>query len=172
MNQFKEDERLRRQAYRRSIHGVIINAWHRMRARVEGRTYSPLEYNKKYIGLPILTKEEFFKWVKSSNIKAVHARWKKHSYIRNLSPTIDRIDSSKGYTLDNIQWLSFNENARKANSKNWQLTDEVVLKILLEYKPKTYGKGKRVLARKYKVSPDTIQNIVNKKSWKHLHYGK
>lgn len=34
----------------------------------------------------------------------------------NHLPSIDRIDSSKGYTPDNIQWLSFRANTLKSNA--------------------------------------------------------
>lgn len=33
--------------------------------------------------------------------------------------TIDRIDSNKGYTPENCQWITLEENARKAGNVNW-----------------------------------------------------
>lgn len=35
-----------------------------------------------------------------------------------LSPSIDRIDSTKGYTEDNVQWVCWRANDAKSNMKN------------------------------------------------------
>lgn len=35
-----------------------------------------------------------------------------------LSPSIDRIDSDKGYTEDNVQWVCWRANDAKSNMKN------------------------------------------------------
>lgn len=43
--------------------------------------------------------------------------WQDSGFERKLTPSIDRIDSSKGYTLDNIQWLTLSNNCRKGTKK-------------------------------------------------------
>lgn len=39
--------------------------------------------------------------------------WKKSGFQRKMAPSIDRIDNGRGYTVDNMQWLSQSENSRK-----------------------------------------------------------
>jgi hypothetical protein len=38
--------------------------------------------------------------------------YKSSEFNRKLAPTVDRIDSSKGYSLDNMRWLTHSENSR------------------------------------------------------------
>lgn len=39
--------------------------------------------------------------------------WEKSGFQRKMAPSIDRIDNGRGYTVDNMQWLSQSENSRK-----------------------------------------------------------
>ena len=41
--------------------------------------------------------------------------YEKSDYDRRLCPTVDRIDSKKGYTMDNMQWLTHSENSRRGS---------------------------------------------------------
>lgn len=68
-----------------------------MKARVENqRGYYP-----QWAGLALLPRDEFIAWA-----------------IRNpppremWQPSVDRIDPSRGYTLDNIRWLEARQNSR------------------------------------------------------------
>jgi len=59
-----------------------------------------------YEGLEILDKEPFYEWAKSNTeYQRLHEEWTASGYEYRLAPSIDRIDSSLGYTLDNIRWL-------------------------------------------------------------------
>lgn len=59
----------------------------------------------------IITKRPDFweDWLKQTK------RYKASGWIYKIRPTIDRIDSSKGCSLDNIQVLPFIDNALKLN---------------------------------------------------------
>lgn len=84
-----------------------------MKARHEGRAshYSHCE------GKGLLSHEEFILWCKNfDNLNvflAIYFDWASNGFNRWDSPSIDRIDSTKGYTADNIQWLSFANNCEK-----------------------------------------------------------
>ena len=39
--------------------------------------------------------------------------WEKSGFQRRMAPSIDRIDNNRGYTIDNMQWLSQSDNSRK-----------------------------------------------------------
>jgi hypothetical protein len=64
-----------------------------------------------------LTYAEFIDWCWDKNnfktFEDLYKQWEDNNFIKKYSPSIDRIDSQGTYTLDNIQWLSLGENARK-----------------------------------------------------------
>jgi hypothetical protein len=45
----------------------------------------------------------------------LYKNWQENGYKRAYSPSIDRIDNRRGYEFDNLQWLTFSQNARKNN---------------------------------------------------------
>jgi hypothetical protein len=70
-------------------------------------------------GKPICTPEEFMAWcMEFDNLQAfltLYFEWAMNDFVRWYSPSIDRINPAKGYTLDNLQWLSFADNCEKNN---------------------------------------------------------
>ena len=87
-----------------------------MNQRVQGRgTKRP----DLYLGLPILPKDVFISWAKNHpDFLTLYKRWFSSGFDRKLTPSVNRMNSNKGYTLDNIQWLT--------NSQNCGLSGEVV----------------------------------------------
>ena len=113
----------------------LCRHWHCMREKDDGRTecptcrsrrrrvanveryaYANLKRSAAMRGIPVLlTFDEFSRWCEI------------HDYIRlrgseRWAMTIDRIDNSKPYSLDNIQPLSRSENTTKGNrerSSSW-----------------------------------------------------
>ncbi len=87
-----------------------------MKSRIEGRA------NKRYNveGRDICTREEFISWCKSEKQMKIflklHKVWAKNSYTNRLSPSIDRVNNSLGYILDNIQWMAKTKNCSKYTS--------------------------------------------------------
>ena len=51
--------------------------------------------------------------VKQKKYHIMWKKWKESGYKNNLSPSIDRIDNQKGYSLDNIQLMTWKENNTK-----------------------------------------------------------
>jgi hypothetical protein len=82
-----------------------------MRQRVEGRhVRNPV----LWAGLPILPQDEFLRWALTHpEFTALHAAWAASDYKIKLAPSVDRIRSWEGYTLDNMQWLTHSENSRR-----------------------------------------------------------
>ena len=54
----------------------------------------------------------------------LYKQWKTSDFDRRLTPTVNRMNSSKGYTLDNVEWLTNSQNCglsasvKKAKNKN------------------------------------------------------
>lgn len=65
------------------------------------------------------TLEEWMEWNKKTypTFISLYRIWQDSGFKRGLTPSIDRIDSSRGYTLDNIQWLTLSNNCRKGTKK-------------------------------------------------------
>jgi hypothetical protein len=60
-----------------------------------------------YAGKELLQKEEFYAWAKHSPMFWVlFKQYEDSGYDRMQAPTVDRIDSKRGYTLDNMQWVT------------------------------------------------------------------
>jgi len=59
--------------------------------------------------------EELREWLFSQELyHKLYAEWVESGYNKGFVPSVDRIDDYKGYTFDNIQLMSFSENAKKA----------------------------------------------------------
>jgi hypothetical protein len=64
-----------------------------------------------YKGLAILPKDVFLNWSKNHpEFLRLYKRWLTNDFDRKLTPSINRMNSSKGYTLDNIEWMTNSQN--------------------------------------------------------------
>lgn len=100
--------------YRTNIERI---KWHKYRGIVNRCTGKHKNRTYKVQTMPYLTKEEYATWWEE-NIKSFNTcykLWVKNDYKNKFAPSIDRIDSNKGYTPDNMQWLTFTENCQKHN---------------------------------------------------------
>ena len=87
-----------------------MRTYRNMQSRVEG-----VSKNKAHLyrGLELLNREEFYEWSLSNKVfETLLKRYESSGYDMKLAPSIDRIDTSKGYTLDNIRWITHSENSR------------------------------------------------------------
>lgn len=101
-------------AWRKSEFGFLCCIYQAMKKRVNGNISSK-RHLKYYEGKEILSREEFLLWASEcKEYKLLHKNYVKNGFKRKFAPTVDRIDSSMGYTLDNMQWLTQSENSKKA----------------------------------------------------------
>lgn len=96
--------------YRESIKRLLQNRYLTMSQRASGKFCK-----RGSTGKEIVSKDDFFKWSSSqmNQIMKLHKSWKESGFNRNLAPSIDRIDSKKGYTIGNMQWITCHENTCK-----------------------------------------------------------
>lgn len=96
-----------------------------MKARAEGRSTNKSHAADK----ELMSRDEFFEWCKKiENIDAfitLWFDWVESGFKLWCTPSVDRRDSNKGYTADNIQWMSFSDNCEK-NNKNPITHEELV----------------------------------------------
>jgi hypothetical protein len=65
-----------------------------------------------YQGKELMDKELFYEFAKCSPVfRTLFYQYEKEGYNQKLAPTPDRIDSTKGYTMDNIKWVTHSVNS-------------------------------------------------------------
>jgi len=67
--------------------------------------------------MPTYTLEELRTWFRCNPLaNALYDAWRLSGYRKGLKPSIDRLDDSKGYSMDNIQLMTWRENLDKSYS--------------------------------------------------------
>jgi hypothetical protein len=98
---------------RTSFDRIFKHRFYGIKARVNG--YAIRKYQVE--GTIMFSKEEFLKWCDQKNnfktFNYLFKKWSEENYPRRLTPSIDRIDNKKGYTLKNIHWITQKENSSK-----------------------------------------------------------
>ena len=81
--------------------------------RCRNKNHKEYESYKNY---KVCSSEEFInKFKNDKQYLKLYKEWQKSNYKLSLTPSIDRIDNSKGYTLNNIQMITMGKNASKDN---------------------------------------------------------
>ena len=103
---------LKNKQYRRSLKGQLVRKYLSMRKR-------SLDPSRPNIPIAHLcSREEFYDFaMKSKKYRELHANWVVSGFEFSLIPTVDRIDNSKGYLIDNIQFITQSENIAKGNTE-------------------------------------------------------
>jgi len=97
--------------YEKTQRGFLMRLYRNMQSRIEGVQSTKAHL---YIGLNLLERETFYCWALSeSTFYALWDIWVASGYDRKLTPSVDRIDSSCGYTLENMEWVTHSENSRR-----------------------------------------------------------
>lgn len=98
--------------YEKTFNGFLMRLYRNMLQRVDGS--HPDRPN--YIGKKILSKEAFYAWAKPHPTYAkLFNTYTTNGYPRRLAPSVDRVNPDKGYTLDNMEWVTHAENSRRGN---------------------------------------------------------
>lgn len=120
--QYLEKQRARREKtgnaatkkYERTKKGKLMRTYRNMQSRVCG---VQKQFSHLYEGKEILTREEFYEWSLSDpSFNRVYEAWVLSGYEKKLAPSIDRIDSRKGYTISNMEWVTHSENSKRSSS--------------------------------------------------------
>jgi hypothetical protein len=97
--------------YEKTKKGFLMRLYRNMQSRVSGvqKVKSHL-----YEGKSLLSRDEFYSWTESNKqFHDLFDAWENSNYERRLTPSVDRIDSSLGYELHNMEWIPFHENCRR-----------------------------------------------------------
>ena len=117
-NRLQRERRLRNnnietKKYENTINGFLMRLYRNMKSRISG---VQKEKYHLYVGKELLDKDEFYEWAKSNDTFLVlFDEYKKNEYDRRLAPSVDRVDSSKGYELSNMEFVTHSENSRRGS---------------------------------------------------------
>lgn len=107
--------------YRKTINGYLVVSYSNMKNRISGRSTAKAYL---YVGKSILPKDVFYLWARSSpDFLRLYKAWVMSKYDRRLAPSVNRIDSKKGYKLSNMEWITQSLNSslssvtRRLNNK-------------------------------------------------------
>jgi len=97
--------------YEKTKSGFLVRLYRNMLSRVTG---VQKEKYHLYKGCSLLSKDEFNEWsISSDKFHIMFKEWEDSGYDRKLTPSVDRIDSSQGYELYNMEWVTHSENSRR-----------------------------------------------------------
>lgn len=120
------------------------NCWHKVKHRTQPEFHLRQKYsqiamrcgnknNKSYFRYKArlqCTREEFLARFKNdAEFLRLFKLWQESNFDYGLVPSVDRIDNTKGYTIDNMQFLTHSDNSLK----DQELTPIVVLTKQLEF---------------------------------------
>lgn len=95
--------------YEKTKKGYLVRTYRNMLNRVKGILKKKAHL---YQGLNILSKEEFYEFsLNDESYNLLFEKYRESDYQLRFAPSIDRINSEKGYELENIRWISFSENS-------------------------------------------------------------
>lgn len=103
--------------YEKTKKGFLVRCYRNMLSRVTGVTKNK---NHLYLGKSILEKDDFYDWaLNDADFNILFDEWVESDYERRLTPSIDRLDTSEGYFIDNMRFISFSDNCRLGALNRW-----------------------------------------------------
>lgn len=102
---------IHQRGYRRTLKGFLDQKYTAMSRRVRGKDRNCLN---TVAGLPILARKDFYEWCNlKKELGEMFDKYQSSNFNFYWCPTVDRIDPTKGYIVENMQFLYQHENARK-----------------------------------------------------------
>lgn len=99
--------------YEKTKKGFLMRLYRNMKSRIEGVQKAKFHL---YAGCSLLPKETFYEWSLASEVfHQLFEEWEQSGYERKLAPSVDRVDSFRGYELDNMEWVTMSENSRRGS---------------------------------------------------------
>lgn len=97
--------------YEKTKNGFLMRLYRNMKSRICGVQKAK---HHLYDGKCLLEKEDFYTWAQNCDeFHKLFRKWEKSGYDRKLTPSVDRIDSSDGYFVENMEWVTHSENSRR-----------------------------------------------------------
>lgn len=99
--------------YEKTKKGFLMRLYRNMQSRVTG---IQKKKHHLYKGKDLLPRDHFYEWaLSSSRFHELFSVWEESGYDRKLTPSVDRIDSRRGYSIINMEWVTHSENSRRGS---------------------------------------------------------
>ena len=100
--------------HKATIDRFLSNLYTRMNQRVQGKNTANPHLFK---GKSIMPRDVFKEWAKNHpDFLKLYKQWTNNRFDQRLTPSVNRLESSRGYTLDNVEFVTFSQNCMMANS--------------------------------------------------------
>ncbi len=100
--------------HKATIDRFLSNLYSKMYQRTQGRCTQRPDLFK---GKSIMPRDVFKNWAKNHpDFFKLYKQWTTSHFDQRLTPSVNRLDSSRGYTLDNVEFVTFSQNCMMANS--------------------------------------------------------
>lgn len=156
------------QAYCRACCGITSKRWTKTYNGRLSRMYTGIkDRSKRYERLVTFTREQFYAWVDHVAYAELYRKWASNNYQQSLSPSVDRIDNSKGYHLWNIQLMSIGDNISKDQSGEMNNSAKLTAQDARLIK-RLYASGEytqEALANRFGVTTGAIRPVLAGKTW-------
>lgn len=91
----------------RTPRGLLRRIYTQQKSNSKTRGHNPPAYNI----------DDFVEWALNlDNFFSIYSVWWLSNYPKKLRPSFDRVDNSKGYSFDNIQLMTWDENNKRQNN--------------------------------------------------------
>jgi hypothetical protein len=93
--------------YEKTPKGFLMRSYRNMKSRVEG-----VQKKGSWTGQEILPREDFYSWaIDHPDFQRLFTAYEESGFDRKLAPSPDRINSTSGYVIENMRWLTHSENS-------------------------------------------------------------
>lgn len=107
----RDTRKIDKKRYRTNPDRYLKHKYYMMRRRCTHLTKS----HESYFGRDCLSMDEWTAFCLETKeiFLCLFHQWQDGGFQRKESPSIDRIDNSKGYIMGNLQWITQSQNSRK-----------------------------------------------------------
>jgi hypothetical protein len=99
--------------YEKTKKGFLMRMYRNMKSRINGVQWQKAHL---YCGKKLIEKEVFYKWANgNSKFHELFDAYEKSGYDRKLAPSVDRVNSSIGYELDNMEFVTHSVNSSRGS---------------------------------------------------------
>ena len=145
--------------YCKKCKNAVYKEYHRTKTGLVAGIYANQKYRSRHRGhiMPTYTKQELQEWLYSQKkFHVLYDNWKRLDFQKMYAPSVDRIDNSIGYTLSNIQLMTWKENKDKSHKDRISGKLTSGLRIVLQF-----TKDREFIAEYYSISQANRETGIN-----------
>lgn len=139
--------------WRLTYKGLTANLYAKIRERSKRNNRQNNEF----------TLAEFRAFLETTDIHRLYKRWQKSDYKTDRRPSIDRIDPLRGYTFDNIQVITAEENRKKGDEEKIILWGIPVHQISMSGTIIAKYPSIKIASQITGINRNNISTVINKK---------